>query len=205
MSASSRAAAILSLAWAAASAAAQGSPLPRTIEFGTVTSLIGKYCSNCHDWASAYKAIIVPARVVPGSPKDSLLWDMIESGQMPLSGPAPSAEEKALIRDWIAAGAPDAVPVSGASPMAPGGAPGPKSTYLGFPSKADFHRFSGWTSGGLLSPRRRGYRHPRRDPERGVDHGQEVIEETARLSSTASRQRQASRNMKLNTAPRNPP
>jgi mono/diheme cytochrome c family protein len=50
-----------------------------------------------------------PKLVVPSKPEESRLWQLVESGKMPPeespTGPL-TAAEKALIHDWIAAGAP---------------------------------------------------------------------------------------------------
>ncbi len=49
-------------------------------------------------------------RGVPGEPDKSLLIEKVTSGEMPLAcDPLPDSEI-ALLRDWIAAGAPDAPP-----------------------------------------------------------------------------------------------
>jgi mono/diheme cytochrome c family protein len=55
-----------------------------------------------------------PRLVVPSKPDESRLWQLVEEGKMPAKGSRAgplTATEKALIHDWIAAGAP-----SGASP-----------------------------------------------------------------------------------------
>ncbi|MEZ4870483.1 MAG: c-type cytochrome domain-containing protein [Caldilineaceae bacterium] len=46
------------------------------------------------------------AVVIPGDPEASVLWQMVGSGKMPLIGEL-SPEDKALIRRWIALGAPE--------------------------------------------------------------------------------------------------
>jgi mono/diheme cytochrome c family protein len=54
-----------------------------------------------------------PKLVVPSKPDESRLWDLVESGEMPppeSPAPPPTAAEKELIRNWIAAGAPSEAP-----------------------------------------------------------------------------------------------
>ena len=86
-------------------------------------------CANCHAGGSPsgglnLSAAVIAAntidvdsvrdpnikRVVPGDPDASLLYLKVSGssagGQMPLGGAALSADEIAMIRDWIAAGAP---------------------------------------------------------------------------------------------------
>ena len=141
-------------------ALAQGSI--KTFEPYKVVASIGKYCSSCHSWASDYDGIVGSGKIVAGNPGASLLVSVVESGYMPLSGPTFSPEELDAVRLWIAAGAPK----SGSAALATGtaadatsgattveGAPGlpsGKSGFLGFPSKAAYHRAAGWTSSGLL-------------------------------------------------------
>ena len=45
------------------------------------------------------------ASVEPGQVDKSLLWERIDAGEMPPEAPLP-AEERALLREWIEAGAP---------------------------------------------------------------------------------------------------
>ncbi|HVJ84411.1 MAG TPA: c-type cytochrome domain-containing protein, partial [Caulifigura sp.] len=46
------------------------------------------------------------AAIVPGNANDSLIWQKVESGEMPPGKAKVSAAEKELLRRWIAAGAP---------------------------------------------------------------------------------------------------
>lgn len=66
-----------------------------------------------------------PDKVVPGKPEDSQLWQLVHDDEMPpedaRTGPLPK-EQKQIIHDWIAAGAPS---VSSEPPAAP--APTPPS------------------------------------------------------------------------------
>jgi hypothetical protein len=63
---------------------------------------------------------------------------------MPAAGPLADAD-KAIILEWIQAGAPR--PGAAGSAAA---APLPSARFLGFQNKESFHRFSGWASGGIL-------------------------------------------------------
>ena len=73
--------------------------------FIAVSELLGAHCAACHAWAGSYKGIADPTRVVASFPEKSLLYQVVASDRMPRSGAKLSAEEKALIRAWIAAGA----------------------------------------------------------------------------------------------------
>ncbi|PKL09184.1 MAG: hypothetical protein CVV51_05080 [Spirochaetae bacterium HGW-Spirochaetae-7] len=135
-------------------ASAQGQV--KTFEPSKVVAAIGTYCSACHGWASGYDGIIGSGKIVPGDPGASLLISVVESGYMPPAGPKFKADELDAVRAWIAAGAPGSDVVasdatSGATAV--DGAPGlpvGKGGFLGFPSKAAYHRAAGWTSSGLL-------------------------------------------------------
>jgi hypothetical protein len=76
-----------------------------TVDLSQGSALIVSYCSPCHDWASDYKSIMDSGVIVPGDSASSQAWVMISSGRMPAQGPAPTAEEQKLIKDWIDAGA----------------------------------------------------------------------------------------------------
>jgi uncharacterized membrane protein len=73
--------------------------------FTAVGEVLGAHCATCHQWAGSYKGIADPSRVVASFPEKSLLYQVVASDRMPRSGAKLSAEEKALIRAWIAAGA----------------------------------------------------------------------------------------------------
>ncbi len=64
-----------------------------------------------------------PEMVIPSSPGESELWELVRRGEMPPAGASAgplSGQEKETIRSWIAAGAPaPAVPL----PMAPAPTP----------------------------------------------------------------------------------
>jgi hypothetical protein len=86
-----------------------------------------------------------------------VLFQKIASDEMPMEGDKLTAEEKAFIRGWIAAGAPAtglpisvpaAEPTAGAAPSTP--APAPSQSFLFFPSKVVFHEVTGFTATALF-------------------------------------------------------
>lgn len=94
-----------------------------------IQPLFKRSCTACHSavvknvglQVTTYKALLAGSTrgsvVVPGDATASKLWQLIDAGKMPLTGPLPHAE-RALIRDWINAGAPEkrSVPVPAATP-----------------------------------------------------------------------------------------
>ncbi len=85
---------------------AQGTSTIKTVDLSQGSALLVSYCAPCHDWASDYDSILSSGVIVPGDSGSSPAWQLISTGQMPMSGPAPSAAEQQLIKDWIDAGAP---------------------------------------------------------------------------------------------------
>ena len=83
-----------------------------------VAPLLAKHCLECHDTANRKGKLDLSRRVaafaggsegspiVPGKPEQSLLWEVVESDDMPKKRSALSAAEKKVLRDWIQAGAP---------------------------------------------------------------------------------------------------
>ncbi len=83
-----------------------------------VAPLLAKHCLECHDTGNRKGELDLSRRVaafaggsegspiVPGKPEDSLLWEVVESDDMPKKRAALSAAEKKVLRDWIKAGAP---------------------------------------------------------------------------------------------------
>jgi len=125
--------------------------------FFTVKEMLSRSCSACHDWTDSYQGITDPSRVTPGSPEKSDLWVKISDDTMPMKGPKLTSLEKALIKSWIAAGAPNSdTPISaseGQGQTASGGQAAPpaaSSSFLGFPNKVVFHEVTGFTSAGLF-------------------------------------------------------
>lgn len=126
-----------------------------TLDMNRGTSIIVNNCSGCHSWASDYSSIMASGLVVAGHPEESKLIDVIEAGYMPPSPPRPSADDINVLYAWITAGAPAPVAaandaLSTATPGATAGATPYDGSFLGFPSKAAYHRAAGWTSAGLL-------------------------------------------------------
>ncbi|HEV3142655.1 MAG TPA: c-type cytochrome domain-containing protein [Gemmataceae bacterium] len=118
---------ILSLCRPAAMMAADGEP---DLTTQTVAIFAAK-CAGCHGPNLAkprgrFGYVLNLARVasdrekiVPGSPDESELWELVKRGEMPPAdsptGPL-SPEQKAVIHDWIAAGAPSAANSKAESP-----------------------------------------------------------------------------------------
>jgi hypothetical protein len=125
--------------------ASSGTSIPKTLDSGKAVAVFGANCSGCHDWAGAWETIVVPAFVVPGKPSDSPAWIAISEDRMPATGPLGEAD-RAIILEWIQAGAPRPLAADATSAATPL----PSGRFLGFKSKESFHRFSGWASGGLL-------------------------------------------------------
>jgi hypothetical protein len=146
----------------ALSAQAAGSA-PSNRDFVTVKEILDKSCAACHDWTASWESITAGGRIVPGAPEKSLLFQKIARDEMPLEGDKLTAEQKAFIRGWIAAGAPATnlpISVPGAEPAAGAGAgtsgasaaaPAPSQSFLFFPSKVVFHEVTGFTSTALFT------------------------------------------------------
>jgi mono/diheme cytochrome c family protein len=123
--------------------------------FQAVQEIFQTNCTACHDWAGSYEGITDPSRLVKGSPEASAVYTMVASDTMPMTEPKLTPDQKNLIRDWIAAGAP-----SGSEPIAQAPAPEPAKEgaitpvkpkgVSGLPGKLRFHRVSGFTSGALF-------------------------------------------------------
>ena len=81
-----------------------------------IQPVFGRVCVNCHgpavqlqglqvtEYATLMKGSLNGPVVVPGDPAASKLWQMLESGKMPLLGVLTDGE-KALVRQWILEGA----------------------------------------------------------------------------------------------------
>lgn len=75
-------------------------------------------CAECHSQPGAsadldltqYASLIASKVVVPFKPEESLLIEKVTSGEMPLIGDPLNADQIALLKAWILAGAPDAPP-----------------------------------------------------------------------------------------------
>src|SRR5215475_7128523 len=80
-----------------------------------VKTIFAERCFQCHGlngkaakniFALDRARLILSRVVIPGDAASPLL-KAVESGAMPLGGPQLSAEDKATVRGWILAGAPD--------------------------------------------------------------------------------------------------
>jgi hypothetical protein len=144
---------------AAAAAGLPGAEKALQASFAPVQELLNARCAGCHDWTGNAEGIL--GNVKPGSPDESPRWQKVAKNLMPPDGPL-AADEKALLQNWIAAGAPTdgaAAEAAGAdattgatsdatSDEAEGGR-GP-STFLGFKSKTAFHMATGYASSALF-------------------------------------------------------
>jgi mono/diheme cytochrome c family protein len=87
--------------------------------YNDIVSLVFRpLCVDCHsspgasadldlfDYASLMKTSVITA----GNPSGSLLFQKVESGEMPFGGDPLTKEQLALVEAWIAAGAPDSPP-----------------------------------------------------------------------------------------------
>lgn len=78
-----------------------------------IAALISEHCLECHDTAtrkgkvdlSRKSTALMKDLIVPGNLKKSLVWELVESDEMPAKRPALSPEEKLLLKSWIAGGA----------------------------------------------------------------------------------------------------
>ena len=83
-----------------------------------IQPLFDRTCNSCHSGivksndlqVTEYDPLMAGGKsgpaVIPGDSANSLLWTQIESGKMPMVGEL-SAVDKAMVRDWIDAGAPE--------------------------------------------------------------------------------------------------
>jgi hypothetical protein len=139
------------------------SAMPANKGFFTIKEILDTSCSACHDWTGSYQTIVGGGRVIAGAPEKSLLYVKVASDEMPQDGDKLTADQKAFIRGWIAAGAPSsdlpiAVPAAEAPPASSeaaasataAAAPAPSQGFLFFPSKVSFHAVTGFTSSALF-------------------------------------------------------
>ncbi|MBX3748264.1 MAG: DUF1592 domain-containing protein [Verrucomicrobiae bacterium] len=83
-----------------------------------IAPLLARHCLECHDSISRQGHLDLSRRdesllerrgaapIVPGHPARSLVWEVVESGEMPPDNRTPlTPEEKRLLHDWIEAGA----------------------------------------------------------------------------------------------------
>jgi hypothetical protein len=82
-----------------------------------IAGLLANQCLECHDTATHKGGLDLSVRkaafaggesgvaIVPGKAADSLLWEYVESDEMPVNRPPLSDAEKKLLRQWIDSGA----------------------------------------------------------------------------------------------------
>lgn len=82
-----------------------------------IAALLSRHCLECHDTASPKGGLDLSRReaalkggengpsFVVGKPDDSLLWQFVDSGEMPKDRDALSDADKAALKQWIADGA----------------------------------------------------------------------------------------------------
>ena len=82
-----------------------------------IAPLLANNCLDCHDSATKKGDLDLSRRnaafmggesgivIIPGQSDESLLWDQVESGDMPPEGQPLPAEDQALLREWIDGGA----------------------------------------------------------------------------------------------------
>jgi hypothetical protein len=132
--------------------------LPGNRGFATVKEILVRSCSACHEWTGSRDEIVAGGKIIPGDPGKSILYQKIADDSMPASGDKLTADEKAFIKGWIAAGATDselplAVDAGKQAAAAPetAAAPASSSGFLFFPSKVVFHEVTGFTSAALFT------------------------------------------------------
>ena len=82
-----------------------------------IAPLLAKHCLECHGWKAkkgkldlsrketALKGGSSGKAIVPGKSAKSLMWESVESDEMPRKRPPLSRQEKQLLKTWIDAGA----------------------------------------------------------------------------------------------------
>jgi hypothetical protein len=142
---------------------AQNAAAPANRGFATVKEILVTSCAGCHDWTDSYESVMADSKIVAGDPDKSRLYQRIADDSMPAAGDKLTAEQKAFIKGWIAAGAPSTdLPIAVPGPVAAGGSAGGSAAeaapakpaapqgFLFFPSKVVFHEVTGFTSTALL-------------------------------------------------------
>lgn len=83
-----------------------------------IAPMLAQHCLECHDSSNRKGKLDLSRKeaalaggsdgpaILPGKPEESLLWELVESGEMPDDRPSLSQKEKDLLREWIEAGAP---------------------------------------------------------------------------------------------------
>ena len=129
--------------------------MPGNKGFVTVQEIFTNSCSSCHDWTGSYDTIVAGGHIIAGSPEKSIIYQRIAKDEMPASGDKLTADQKAFIKGWIAAGAPStdltiSVPAAESSTAAAAVVAPASQSFLFFPSKVAFPEVTGFTSTALL-------------------------------------------------------
>jgi hypothetical protein len=121
---------LVGLVWLGAARPALADDPPSFVK--DIKPFLTKYCTDCHNDSktkgganlASYEAIMKGGKnkralLVAGKPDQSRIVLVVENKQKPLMPPAkqkqqPDAAEKALLRAWVAAGAVDDTPKTGA-------------------------------------------------------------------------------------------
>ncbi len=113
----------------AAAAPATASEAPGLGYTEDVQPIVQRNCSTCHSGVAKIKELQVTSYagimkgsaggpvVIPGDSTGSLLWQMINTGKMPVTG-ALTADEKSTIKQWIDDGALESRPIVAGAPVA---------------------------------------------------------------------------------------
>jgi hypothetical protein len=125
--------------------------------FTSVQAMLTRSCSDCHDWTGTWEDITAGGHIVAGSPEKSIIWQKVSTDEMPQAGEKLTADQKALLKAWILAGAPNSdqpIVVAAETPataaVTPAVTPPHPTTFLLFPNKVTFHEVTGFTSTGLF-------------------------------------------------------
>lgn len=91
---------------------------PEAMHFDAVVApVLSRRCLECHNASDAKGGLDLSSEarahaggesgevIIAGKPEESLLWQHVEADEMPKERPRLSAEEKELLRQWIAEGA----------------------------------------------------------------------------------------------------
>jgi hypothetical protein len=115
--------------------------------FAVVKTILADRCSGCHDWARSPETLSDAGIIVPGNAEGSKMYQMIAEDAMPMTGSKLTADQKEIIRAWIAAGAPQTGEGSAAAPAELPSSPAPiPRPQVNIP----LHMVSGFTSSGLF-------------------------------------------------------
>jgi hypothetical protein len=135
------------LAWLASGAFAQAAASAEAPRFDAVQKILVQSCAQCHEWTGARDSVMAGGRVIASDPDASPLWQRVADDSMPQTDQKLTPEQKAVIRGWIAAGAPEATaPGAAAGSVPPKGTSLEASRFLLFPSKVAFHEATGFAS-----------------------------------------------------------